>query len=97
MAQRLFSLEGREAPALHLIGLVGSLLGASLSVAGVAGGGPILFIVGVTLLTLGLTSLAGASSLLRVQILSLLIAGPVTDKVFSGTTALTCLTNLFDL
>ncbi|MEY4045615.1 MAG: hypothetical protein RIR19_84 [Chloroflexota bacterium] len=65
MAQRLFSLEGREAPALHLIGLVGSLLGASLSVAGVAGGGPILLIVGVTMLTVGLTSLAGASALQR--------------------------------
>ena len=42
-------------------------------------------------------SFAGTSSLLRVQILSLLIAGPVTDKVFSGTTALTCLTNLSNL
>ena len=65
MAQRLFSLEGRAAPALHLIGLAGSLIGASLSVAGVAGGGPLLFMFGVTALTLGLTSAAGASALQR--------------------------------
>ena len=65
MAQRLFSLDGREAPALHLIGIVGSLVGASLSVAGVAGGGPLLFMFGVSALTLGLTSAAGASALQR--------------------------------
>ena len=65
MAQRLFSLEGREAPALHLIGLVGSLVGAPLAVAGIAGGGPLLLIIGITALSIGLTSAAGASALQR--------------------------------
>lgn len=65
MALRLFSLADREAPALHLLGLIGSILGASLALAGVAAAGPLLLLFGLLLLAIGLTSVAGASALQR--------------------------------
>lgn len=65
MAPQLFSLAGREAPALHLLGLIGSIVGASLVLAGVAGGGSLLLAFGLLPLALGLAGVAGASALQR--------------------------------
>lgn len=65
MALRIFSLAGREAPALHLLGLIGSISGASLLLVAVTGGGPLLLVLGLLPLAVGLTSVAGASALQR--------------------------------
>ena len=65
MAPHLFSVQGRKAPALHLLGLVGALLGGAFALAAVAGGGPALLVLGLVSLTLGLTSIAGASAMQR--------------------------------
>ena len=61
----LFQINGREAPALQLLGLVASALGLGLALAGFLGAGAPLAISGLVLLGIGLTALAGASAMQR--------------------------------
>ena len=64
-----FTIEGRSAPALFVIGWLASLLGFGLMVVGVlAGGGAAtlgLFVVGLLLLSVGLVSAAGSQGIER--------------------------------
>jgi len=62
---RLFSLEGREAPALYLVGLLAAALGGAGLVAGVMGAGLPLATVGLFTLGIAGLALAGASALQR--------------------------------
>jgi membrane protease YdiL (CAAX protease family) len=61
----LLQLAGREAPALYVIGLLATVLGASALVAGIAGAGVGLAIVALVLIGVGGIALSGASALQR--------------------------------
>ena len=60
----IFSLEGRSAPALYLIGWVGSILGLAIVVTSFASGGALsgawLFLAGIVILALGLLAATGS-------------------------------------
>ncbi|MFM8915406.1 MAG: hypothetical protein ACKOFY_03995, partial [Candidatus Limnocylindrus sp.] len=61
----LLQLAGREAPALYLIGLRFTVLGAGALVAGIAGAGVGLAILGLLFVGIGSIALSGASALQR--------------------------------
>ncbi len=61
----LLQLAGREAPALYVIGLLATVVGASALVAGVAGAGVALVILALLLIGVGGIALSGASALQR--------------------------------
>ena len=61
----LLQLAGREAPALYVIGLGATVLGASALVAGAAGGGIGLAMLALVLIGIGGIALSGASALQR--------------------------------
>ncbi|MBJ7360317.1 MAG: CPBP family intramembrane metalloprotease [Chloroflexi bacterium] len=61
----LLQLAGREAPALYVIGLLATVVGASALVAGFAGAGVALVIVALVLIGVGGIALSGASALQR--------------------------------
>jgi membrane protease YdiL (CAAX protease family) len=61
----LLQLAGREAPALYVIGLLSTVVGASALVAGFAGGGVGLAILALLLIGVGGIALSGASALQR--------------------------------
>jgi membrane protease YdiL (CAAX protease family) len=61
----LLQLAGREAPALYVIGLLSTVVGASALVAGFAGAGVSLAIVALVLIGVGGIALSGASALQR--------------------------------
>ena len=61
----LLQLAGREAPALYVIGLLATVVGASALVAGFAGAGVALVIVALVLIGFGGIALSGASALQR--------------------------------
>ena len=61
----LLQLAGREAPALYVIGLGATVLGASALVAGFAGGGVGLAMLALVLIGVGGIALSGASALQR--------------------------------
>lgn len=61
----LLQLAGREAPALYVIGLLSTVVGASALVAGFAGAGVGLSIVALVLIGVGGIALSGASALQR--------------------------------
>jgi membrane protease YdiL (CAAX protease family) len=61
----LLQLAGREAPALYVIGLLSTVVGASALVAGFAGGGVGLAILALVLIGVGGIALSGASALQR--------------------------------
>ena len=61
----LLQLAGREAPALYVIGLGATVLGASALVAGIAGGGIGLAMLALVLIGIGGIALSGASALQR--------------------------------
>ena len=61
----LLQLAGREAPALYVIGLLSTVVGASALVAGFAGAGVGLAIVALVLIGVGGIALSGASALQR--------------------------------
>ena len=77
-----FTIEGRASPALFVIGWLASLLGLSISVAGVLGGSLILaFFVGPGLLSLGLIAACGNQAFER-RARGMLYAGPSPFLVF---------------
>jgi membrane protease YdiL (CAAX protease family) len=61
----LLQLAGREAPALYVIGLLATVVGASALVVGIAGAGVGLAIVALVLIGVGGIALSGASALQR--------------------------------
>ena len=61
----LLQLAGREAPALYVIGLLATVVGASALVAGIAGAGVGLAMIGLLLIGVGGIALSGASALQR--------------------------------
>lgn len=61
----LLQLAGREAPALHVIGLIATVVGASALVAGIAGAGVGLAMIALALIGIGGIALSGASALQR--------------------------------
>ena len=61
----LLQLAGREAPALYVIGLLATVVGASALVAGIAGAGAALVILALLLIGVGGIALSGASALQR--------------------------------
>jgi membrane protease YdiL (CAAX protease family) len=83
---RTFSLEGRAAPGLYLIGWLATIVGLSvLIVALMAGGGPAavaLLFVGLTALSAGLTCAAGAQAIQRRAEARTGYAGPSPVLVF---------------
>ncbi|HEY7590068.1 MAG TPA: type II CAAX endopeptidase family protein [Candidatus Limnocylindrales bacterium] len=88
-----FTLEGRTAPALFLVGWLGTIVGlgativASFGARGVAGG--ILFLVGTSLLTIGLIAAAGAQTIERRAARIEGYSGPSPMLVFAASIALT--------
>ncbi|NQW55937.1 MAG: CPBP family intramembrane metalloprotease [Chloroflexi bacterium] len=61
----LLQLAGREAPALYVIGLLATVVGASALVAGIAGAGAALVVLALLLVGVGGIALSGASALQR--------------------------------
>ena len=61
----LLQLAGREAPALYVIGLLATVVGASALVAGIAGAGAALVAFALLLIGVGGIALSGASALQR--------------------------------
>ncbi len=89
----IFSLEGRAAPALYLIGWLGALMGlATVTVSFLASGSgaaPWLFLGGLIVLALGLVSAAGSQAVERGRDLTLDYRGPSPVLTFLAVIALT--------
>jgi membrane protease YdiL (CAAX protease family) len=83
-----FTIEGRSAPALYVIGWLGSLLGLGLVAVGImAGGGPStlgLIVVGLLLLSIGLIAGAGSQGIERRARGVVGYAGPSPLLVFAA-------------
>ncbi len=96
---RTFSLDGRRAPGLYLVGWLATALGGPLlGVAIVSGssgfGGLFLVVVGALLLGLGLTAAAGAQAIERRERQDLVYRGPSPFLVFGASVPLTILVEL---
>jgi hypothetical protein len=74
-----FTLDGRAAPGLYLVGWLGTLIGLGASFVGISGGAGPLFLIGLVILTLGLLAGAGRPGAR---------AEPVDRPGVSGTVAL---------
>ncbi len=89
----VFSLEGRAAPALFLVGWLASLIGLGATiVAALAGSGlagVILFAAGTALLTLGLVAAAGSQAIERRAAGVTTYAGPSPVLVFAASVSST--------
>ena len=96
---RTFSLEGRRAPGLYLVGWLGTILGLPIFVAaflsGVAATGRIvLIVIGSVLLGVGLIAASGAQALERRDRAELAYRGPSPFLVFAASVPLTILVTL---
>ncbi len=94
-----FSLEGRRAPGLYLVGWLATAMGGPLlGVAIVSGsgglGGLVVAVVGALLLGLGLTAAAGAQAIERRDRSDLAYRGPSPFLVFGASVPLTLLIEL---
>jgi len=91
----IFSLEGRRAPALYLVGWLGSLLGLGITVITFLGqrtpATAWILTGGVLLLALGLLAAAGAQAVERAGRTDLAYRGPSPWLVFAAVIALTLL------
>ena len=90
---RTFSLEGRRAPGLYLVGWLGTILGgALLIVAALArpggAGGLVLGVIGTLLLAIGLVAAAGAQGIDRRDRADLAYRGPSPFLVFAASVPL---------
>ncbi len=87
----IFTIEGRAAPGLFVVGWLASILGLSLIMVGLLGGSRLLFfIVGPALLSVGLICGAGNQALER-RARAETYAGPSPFLVFAATIAVTYL------
>jgi membrane protease YdiL (CAAX protease family) len=84
----VFTIEGRAAPALFILGWLASILGLGLVLVGVlAGGGPAslgLIVVGLLILSIGLISAAGSQGIERRARGALAYTGPSPILVFAA-------------
>ncbi len=91
----VFSLEGRQAPALYLIGWVGSVMGLAVILvsflAAGTGASPWIFLVGLAVLSAGLVSAGGSQAVQRGHREDLAYRGPSPVLVFMTVIALTLL------
>lgn len=90
----VFSLDGRAAPALYLIGWVGSLLGVSLALVAILGGGEgagPLFAVSMLLASVGFLAAGGSQAVERSRRLDLAYRGPSPLVAFGAVISLTLL------
>lgn len=89
----VFTLEGRAAPALFLVGWLATLIGFGATVVAALGGsgltGVILFAVGTALLTLGLVAAAGSQAIERRAAGVTTYAGPSPVLVFAASVSST--------
>lgn len=85
----IFTIEGRAAPGLFVVGWLASILGLSLTLVGLLGGSRLLFfVVGPALLSIGLICGAGNQALER-RARGEAYAGPSPFLVFAATIAAT--------
>ena len=96
---RTFSLEGRRAPGLYLVGWLGTVLGLPIFgvafLSGVAQSGRIiLLVIGAALLGLGLVAASGAQALERRDRTDLAYRGPSPFLVFAASVPLSILVTL---
>ena len=93
-----FTIEGRAAPGLFVVGWLGTLLGfAMLLVAVMAGGGTsatVLFIIALVLLAIGLVAAAGSQGIERRQRAMLPYRGPSPFLVFAATVPVSLLAGI---
>lgn len=83
----IFTIEGRAAPALFVVGWLASLMGLALVLVGaLAGSGPFLYFVGPTLLTVGLVAGSGSQAIER-RVRGMAYAGPSPYLVFAAAIA----------
>jgi membrane protease YdiL (CAAX protease family) len=88
----VFTLEGRAAPALFLVGWLASLIGFGATVVSIGASGlpgVILFAVGTALLTIGLVAAAGSQAIERRAAGVTTYAGPSPVLVFAASVAAT--------
>jgi uncharacterized protein len=90
-----FSLEGRAAPALYLVGWIGSAMGLAVLLvsflASGSGAAPWLFLAGLVVLGLGLLAAGGSQAIERGRRLELAYRGPSPVLAFMAVVALTLL------
>ncbi len=96
---RTFSLDGRKAPGLYLVGWLATALGGPLLLIAIASGTPglsglFLVVAGALLLGLGLTAAAGAQAIERRDRTDLAYRGPSPFLVFTASVPLTILLEL---
>ena len=85
----IFTIEGRAAPALFVVGWLASILGSRVVIAGaLAGSGLLVYFVGPGLLSLGLIAAAGNQAIER-RARGAAYAGPSPILVFAATVAVT--------
>jgi membrane protease YdiL (CAAX protease family) len=93
-----FSLEGRAAPALYLIGWVGSVMGLAVLLvsflAGTAPAAPWLFLVGLVLLVVGLLSATGSQAIEGRRWTDRPYHGPSPVLAFGAVIAVTLIANV---
>lgn len=88
----VFTLEGRAAPALFLVGWLASLVGFGATIVSIGASGlpgVILFAVGTALLTIGLVAAAGSQAIERRAAGVTTYAGPSPVLVFAASVAAT--------
>ena len=85
---RPFTLEGRVAPGLYLVGWLGTILGLGISFVGISGGAGPIFLIGLVILTVGLLAGSGAQALERSRWTDQAYRGPSPWLVFAATIAL---------
>ena len=90
---RTFSLEGRRAPGLYLVGWLGTILGAALLIVAAlarpgGAGGLVLGVIGTLLLAIGLVAAAGAQGIDRRDRADLAYRGPSPFLVFAASVPL---------
>jgi membrane protease YdiL (CAAX protease family) len=83
-----FTVDGRVAPGLYLVGWLGTLVGLGASFAGISGGAGPVFLIGLVILTLGLLAGAGAQALERSRWTDQAYRGPSPWLVFAATISL---------
>ena len=84
-----FTIEGRAAPALFVVGWLASILGFAIALAGAfAGSGLLVYVVGPGLLSVGLIAAAGNQAFER-RARGAAYAGPSPVLVFAATVAIT--------
>jgi membrane protease YdiL (CAAX protease family) len=91
---RVFSLEGRVAPGLYLVGWLGALTGLVITLVGIMGSTGPVFFGGLVILTLGLLSAGGAQAVERSNRAGLAYHGPSPWLVFAAVIPLTLVVQL---